>query len=190
MSLALLVFIALLGIGVSNRSPVHPGAASLLFSTEVENLECRESAGPSSVLDATKPSRTKNFSLSGSYECHRPVFSESERDSFIDRVLEAEIPHAKTVAAGLQQTYTATTPLAVEVRGDADVALLNRVAIIYRAELLTALGPSRVSHAVADEETQNPVLVVELRRVDVPQLMSRARLRLPNPKGAPFWRDI
>jgi hypothetical protein len=187
MSLAVIVFLALLSIGVSNRTPVHPGAISLLVDGKSDSIQCRESSGPSTVLEADKPSRTRNFSLQGSYDCYRPIFSADERDPFVDRVLEAEIPHARSVAAAVQQSYDSNAPLAVKVEGDADEKILNAVAAIYRAELLTKLGPSRVSRFATDE---HPALVIELHRVDVPQLMSRARLRFPNSKGAPLWRDI
>jgi hypothetical protein len=187
MSLAVMVFVALLAIGVSNRTPVHPGAITLLIDGKTDSVECRESAGASNVLDASKPSRTANFSLRGTYECYRPIFTAEERDPYVDRVLEAEIPRAKSVAAALQQSYREEAPLAVVVEGDADDALLAAVAAIYRAELLTTLGPSHVSRF---ESEKSPALIVELHRVDVPQLMSRARLRFSNSKGAPIWRDI
>lgn len=187
MSLAIFVFVAILGIGVSNRSPVHPGALSLLLGNSSDAIDCRQASGASSVLEAEKPSRTSNFSLRGTYECRRPIFTEEERDPFTDRVLEAEIPRAKSVAAGLQKIYEAPEPLAVVVQGDADPELLSAVAAIYRSELLVALGPSRVSRF---EREAGPALMIEILRADVPQLMSRARLRQPNPKGAPVWRDI
>lgn len=186
----LVLFAGLALITLSNRSPLHPAAVSFLMRSEIENIECREGSGSGSVLDAPGATRTGNFSLSGSFECYRPVFRSDERNPYIDRALAAELARAKRVALSLARQIEGrdTGPIAVEVEGLSEADLREDIEAIYRTELSAVLGAGRVRRMTGADATT--VLSIRMRRVDVPELMSTARLKLLDKKGEIKWLDI
>lgn len=186
-----LVFAALL-ILLAQKSPLHPEALALLTGSEASEIQCSPQL-PGRDLEAPGPQRTTNFSLGGTYECHRPVFSSQERAPAIDRSLQAESLRAKQVAASLAQLLNQQPKgkkiesIGVSVEGGSPDELREQIAALYRNELSLALGPGRIQRRPSE---QTATVVVQLRKADVPDLLSKARLRLRENNREVSWQDL
>lgn len=183
MTLVVLTFLAIMAIGFPQTSPVHPRALTLQAESVNETLDCQPNQDEAPSLDRPVVGRAANFSALGSYHCRRWVFSSSERNPWIERVLAAETLKAKTLAAEIAaRKGELKGPLGVSVHGEADPALLSRVAAIYRIELAGVLGPHGVRH-FEQVPPEIPYLDIAIRRVDAPDLLSAPRFHLA--KGEP-----
>jgi hypothetical protein len=187
MLLALLLTLGMLTL--ADRSPLHPSAFSLLLVQDIDEVDCRESTAFDSAIDAPGPSRTSTFSLSGSYTCRRPVLDAKVRNPYVDQALRAEDSRAKRVALSLERQLRDrnVAPIAVKVEGLQDFNLTMHLEAMYRNELSAALGTKRVRRMLSEN---SPVLVIQMRKVDVPELMSTARLKLIDKQGEVTWLDI
>lgn len=191
--IVLVLFASVLAIGFSHRSAVHPGAVQMLASDPIDNLQCRDGEGPESSLEAPRPARSLGTNISGQYRCYRPVFNSDERNPYIDLALTAESARAKRVVQSLSRQLELQKPvpntIGVRIEGVPEAGLRADLAAIYRVELNALLGAGHVRYG-AEPEVGQPVLVIRVRRVDVPQLMSRAQLESLNKKGERAWIDI
>jgi hypothetical protein len=181
------LFIGIALIATAGHSPIHPGAMSMLTRSKLENVECRQGPGPGSVLEAPRANRTSQLGVTGSYECYRPVFREDERNPYFDRALEAEYAHAKIVAQSVARRLEGQQPVTVAIEGEIEPELRENIGAIYRTELTAALGSNRVLRAPGEKTS---ILQIQVFRVDVPELMSKARLKTMNANGEARWLDI
>lgn len=189
MSLAIVVLIGLLAIGVSDRNPVHPVAASVMLVTPAEEIDCQP-AERSASQDDEKPNRTLHFRLSGEFDCRRPIFTADERDPIFERALRASVSDSKRVAEIIRTKLTdPKRVLRLRINGDYPPEFLEAVAAIYRNELLSSLGAGRLVRGVSPEAAE---LVVELDRADLPELIAHPRLRLPSHSkgGEDQWLNL
>ena len=189
MILVVVLFAGLITLGLSGRTSVHPAAASLNDIASVESIECRENTGPDSQLDAPPANRTSGFKMTGTYACHRPVFAADERNPFVERVLAAQNARAKQVASNIKAQLPPNTLLTVKVEGLDEPRLRDRVAALYRVELNAVLGPGHLRRGLSGDD-EVPQLTIYIEKSDVPELMSKARLKVQNGKGEVVWLTI
>lgn len=188
----ILLFATVAWLGLSNVSPLHPAAVSLLTRTQTETLECQDSGDVAgSVLESPKPSRTSNFRLSGSYNCYRPLFRSDERNPYVDRVLQAETDHAHRVAVTLAKQLEGRLlgPVQLRIEGVDNPALTENLAALYRAELTSTLGAGQVSRT-SGENAHSPILKIEIHRSDVAEQMASVYVHFPESKGAIHWKEL
>lgn len=189
----ILVMTVMLGlISFPQHSALPPGSEAAFVSSELEEVECREEAMPTSSLGEVKPTRATHFRLFGQYECHRPIFSANERDPYVETVLKAEGNKAKQVSLkvlmGVQALSAPTGPIGIEIVGVEDVQLRNTLEALYRSELLAVLGPGRVRTSLG--AAMVPRLVIRVRRVDSPELISKASIVMEDSGGEVTWREL
>ena len=196
MEVVVILAVALFAIGFPGTSAIHPGAVAMFTGESVDGLECRPTAEPDSVLEKKAPSRSTNFSLRGSYTCYRPVFSSEERDPFIDQILSIESMKAKRVAIEVASRLQGSKRgLIVTVVGAREASLDDHLSALYRNELAAVLGPGRVLHSTTVASTELGAddvawLEIRIRRIDAPDLMTRARFSLKETREERSWQDL
>jgi DNA-binding transcriptional ArsR family regulator len=196
MAIAIVMVLALVAITSPKTSPVNPAALTLLTGRSSESIECRPAAGPDTVLDESAPNRAKTFSLVGSYECRRSVFTNEERDAFVERLLQAESSKAKRIASSLAERLrekNIVEPLGLVVTGLDDSELQRALAAVYRVELTSTLGAGRLSRLEGLDplsSTSQPYIEIEARRVDAPELMTKVQLVTRARNGERAWQEL
>jgi hypothetical protein len=188
----IVLFAGIWYVGVANQSPVHPAAMSILSLEDPEDLDCQPDPGPDSVLDQPGPSRDAGLSLKGQFICHRRVFSANERDPYLNFALRTQAQQAKRVAVSLRHQLRddQSGPITIRIVGVDEEDLRAKIAAIYRTELLSELGPSRVTRGFSPDEESLPELRIDVRRVDVADKMTRARLKVRAANGDVQWLEI
>lgn len=207
-------------IAFPNESPLPPSTVAALGLESRVVDECAEPLNPNTVdniLEAPRPDRTTGFKLRGSYRCHRPLFATDERDPYIEIAIRSESAKAKRVALDVRRRWSewnnsinnnknneknndanestpTQPPLALAIRAaeagaSLDPRLENAIATLYRTELVALLGPGRVSQRPARGDEKS-LLLIRLRRVDVPRLLSEVSLLTQNRQGEDQWLEL
>jgi hypothetical protein len=200
MTLFLVMAAMLAFISFPDSRPLPPGSEAAFLSAEIVEADCREELEPDSALEKVQTSRASNFRIFGQSTCHRPVFAASERDVFIEAVVRSESVKAKQIALKVssllkQERGKNSGPLAVKVAGVEEPRLQTALEALYRAELVAVMGAGEVrvanSAGSADgSQEARPVLLVKIRRVDAPDLISKVSLVMDDGRGEIRWLEL